>query len=110
MLAVIITAVCTLVLTLFAFQTKIDFTMSGGILLCALTCLCMFSLLAIFIKNQVCGGVSFHARGALSLSLCLLKGWGCLRRILLLPSVCRCCWSPCALFPRPNGATSDTLA
>lgn len=53
MIAVGITAVCTVMLTLFAFQTKIDFTMSSGILMCALTCLMLFGFLMFFIKSKV---------------------------------------------------------
>ena len=53
LMAVGITAACTVALTIFAFQTKIDFTMSGGILMCALMCLMMFGLLTMFFKSKV---------------------------------------------------------
>jgi FtsH-binding integral membrane protein len=55
MIAVGITAVCTATLTAFAFQTKIDFTMSSGVLMCALTCLILMGFLMFFIKSKVRG-------------------------------------------------------
>jgi FtsH-binding integral membrane protein len=57
MIAVGITAVCTAALTAFAFQTKIDFTMSSGVLMCALTCLILMGFLMFFIKSKVRGFV-----------------------------------------------------
>lgn len=61
----ITTAVC-LALTLFAFQTKWDFTMMGGILFVALVLLFLFGIIAMFIPGKVmtlvyssCGAVLF---------------------------------------------------
>jgi len=48
LLAVGLTAAVVLALTLFAFQTRIDFTMWGGVLLCVLVVFCLASLVALF--------------------------------------------------------------
>lgn len=48
--------VCTgmvLILTLFAFQTKIDFTMMTGLALVLLTCLVFFGIFAIIFRSHV---------------------------------------------------------
>lgn len=52
-MAVGITAAVCLGLTLFAFQTKWDFTMCGGFLFVAVIILLLFGILAIFIRNQI---------------------------------------------------------
>lgn len=48
--AVLLTAVIVVALTLFAFQTKIDFTVFNGILFVATLVLCLFGFIAIFFK------------------------------------------------------------
>merc|ERR1711973_885423 len=48
LLAVGVTAAIVLALTIFAFQTKIDFTAMGGILLAVLLCFVIFGLIAAF--------------------------------------------------------------
>jgi FtsH-binding integral membrane protein len=54
LMAVGITVVLVLALTIFALQTKIDFTAMGGVLLVALVCLLMFGLMVwIFPGNKI---------------------------------------------------------
>ena len=48
MMAVGVCAAITLGLTVFAFQTKIDFTAMGGCLLAVLICFIIFGLIAAF--------------------------------------------------------------
>merc|ERR550532_3404961 len=48
MMAVGVCAAITLALTIFAFQTKIDFTAMGGVLIAVLVCFMLFGLIAIF--------------------------------------------------------------
>ncbi|XP_037803791.1 protein lifeguard 1-like [Penaeus monodon] len=52
-IAIVSTAVVTLVLTLFAFQTKYDFTMMGGFVLVSLTVLLIFGILAAIWSNNI---------------------------------------------------------
>lgn len=52
LMAVGITAVVCLALTLFAFQTKWDFTVMGGMLLVALVVLMLFGILCMFFRSQ----------------------------------------------------------
>jgi FtsH-binding integral membrane protein len=51
-IAVGICAAVTLVLTLFAFQTKIDFTACGGILLCLLMILMVSGIIMIVVRDK----------------------------------------------------------
>ena len=51
--AVGITALVAFSLTLFAFQTKIDFTMCSGGLLVLLVCLLIFGIFAIIFPSKV---------------------------------------------------------
>ena len=51
-IAVGICAAVTLVLTLFAFQTKIDFTTCGGILLCLLMILVVSGIIMIVVRDK----------------------------------------------------------
>ncbi|XP_047993152.1 protein lifeguard 1-like isoform X1 [Leguminivora glycinivorella] len=53
MMAVGITAAVSLALTLFAFQTKWDFTMMGGFLVCATVALLILGICAIFIRSNI---------------------------------------------------------
>ncbi|KAJ0178100.1 hypothetical protein K1T71_005923 [Dendrolimus kikuchii] len=72
MMAVGITAAVCLALTLFAFQTKWDFTGMGGALLCAAVILMLFGIIAIFLpKNQIVTLV-YASLGALIFSLYLV--------------------------------------
>ena len=53
LLAVLITAVICIALTIFAFQTKIDFTIYNGLLFVLLIVLCLFGLIAMFWRDSV---------------------------------------------------------
>ncbi|XP_071945176.1 protein lifeguard 1-like [Antedon mediterranea] len=53
LIAVGITAALVLALTLFAFQTKVDFTVCNGIMFVALICLIIFGLFAIIFQSKV---------------------------------------------------------
>ncbi|XP_053207729.1 protein lifeguard 1-like [Panonychus citri] len=69
--AVIITAAIVLSLTLFAFQTKIDFTAFNGILFVCLMVFMLFGILAIFIKGKIVMLI-YSAVGALLFSAYLV--------------------------------------
>lgn len=71
MLAFGITAAVCLGLTLFAFQTKWDFTMMGGILFTAMIILCLFGLIAIFIPGKTVQLI-YSSLGALLFSVYLV--------------------------------------
>lgn len=71
LLAVGITAAVCLGLTLFAFQTKYDFTMCGGILLVAVIVLLIFGFVAIFIKTKMITLI-YASLGALIFSIYLI--------------------------------------
>ncbi|XP_060534487.1 protein lifeguard 1 isoform X2 [Cylas formicarius] len=71
MMAVGITAAVCLALTLFAFQTKWDFTMMGGILLVAVVILLVFGIVAIFVRNRIVQLV-YASLGALIFSIYLI--------------------------------------
>jgi len=47
-----ITTIIVFSLTIFAFQTKVDFTMMGGMLLCVLVVFMLFGLVAIFLPQS----------------------------------------------------------
>ena len=51
--AVIATAIITAALTIYAWQTKIDFTAMGGALLCGLLCLILFGIWTAIFPSQV---------------------------------------------------------
>ncbi|CAH2039299.1 unnamed protein product, partial [Iphiclides podalirius] len=72
MMAVGITAGVSLALTLFAFQTKWDFTMMGGALVAATMVLLLFGLIAIFIPRNNIVTLVYAAFGALLFSLYLV--------------------------------------
>merc|ERR1712010_96997 len=55
MIAMAATALLVIALTLFAFQTKIDFTMCGGILFCVLFVFVLFGLLMAILPLVYCG-------------------------------------------------------
>lgn len=66
MLAIGVTAAVCVGLTIFAFQTKWDFTMLGGVLFVAVILLFLFGLIAMFFPGKTmtliyssCGAVLF---------------------------------------------------
>lgn len=71
MMAVGITAAVCLALTLFAFQTKYDFTVMGGILLVAVVILLIFGIVAMFVHNKIVQLV-YASLGALIFSVYLV--------------------------------------
>ncbi|XP_053666177.1 protein lifeguard 1-like [Anopheles marshallii] len=71
MLAVGITAAVCLGLTLFAFQTKWDFTVMGGVLFVAVLILMLFGLIAIFFPGKTITLV-YASAGALIFSIYLV--------------------------------------
>ena len=52
LIAVGICAVVTIALTIFAFQTKIDFTACGGILFCLLIILIVTGIIMAVVRNK----------------------------------------------------------
>ncbi|CAK1544880.1 unnamed protein product [Leptosia nina] len=72
MMAVGITAAICLTLTIFAMQTKYDFTAMGGILLCATVVLLLFGLIAIFIPRNTIVTLVYASLGALLFSIYLI--------------------------------------
>lgn len=66
-----ITAVVVLAITIFAFQTKYDFTMMGGILFVALIILICFGFLMIFFHNRVLS-IIYASLGALIFAVYLV--------------------------------------
>lgn len=72
MMAVGITAAVCLALTLFAFQTKWDFTVMGGALLCAVVILFIFGIVAIFLPGNRIVTLVYASLGALIFSLYLV--------------------------------------
>ncbi|OWR54126.1 hypothetical protein KGM_210310 [Danaus plexippus plexippus] len=71
MMAVGITAAVCLALTIFAMQTKWDFTMMGGALIVATVVLLIFGIVAIFVKGKVVTLV-YASLGAIIFSLYLI--------------------------------------
>ncbi|XP_067631016.1 protein lifeguard 1-like isoform X3 [Eurosta solidaginis] len=71
LLAVGITAMVCLALTLFATQTKYDFTMCGGVLIVAMLVFLIFGIAAIFIKGKIITLV-YASIGALLFSIYLI--------------------------------------
>ena len=64
MMAIGITVVIVLGLTIFALQTKIDFTALGGILLVAVLCLMMFGFFVLFFPNNKVVNIVYASLGA----------------------------------------------
>lgn len=78
MIAVGITAVVVIALTMFAFQTKWDFTMMGGVLFVALWLMILFSFVLMFWRSHV-AELIFSSFGALLFSAYLIrKNFSCL--------------------------------
>lgn len=71
LMAVGITAAVCLGLTLFAFQTKWDFTIMGGILFVAVIILLIFGLVAIFVHSKITT-IIYASLGALIFSVYLI--------------------------------------
>ncbi|XP_030573370.1 protein lifeguard 1 isoform X1 [Drosophila novamexicana] len=71
LMAVGITAAVSLGLTIFALQTKYDFTMCGGVLVACLVVFLIFGIIAIFIPGQIIGLV-YASLGALLFSVYLV--------------------------------------
>ncbi|EDW01328.1 protein lifeguard 1 isoform X1 [Drosophila grimshawi] len=71
LMAVGITAAVSLGLTLFALQTKYDFTMCGGVLVACLVVFIIFGIIAIFIPGKIIGLV-YASLGALLFSVYLV--------------------------------------
>lgn len=71
LMAVGITAAVCLALTIFALQTKVDFTMMGGILLACMVVFMIFGFVAIFFKGKIITLV-YASVGALLFSVYLI--------------------------------------
>lgn len=67
-----ITAVIVIALTVFAFQTKWDFTMMGGVLFVALWLMIIFSFVLMYWRDHVANMV-FCSFGALLFSAYLIR-------------------------------------
>merc|ERR1719479_146226 len=72
LIAVGITAGVTLALTLFAFQTKIDFTACGGCLCALLMILMLAGFLMIFMAKSKWAMIGYGSAGALVFSLYII--------------------------------------
>lgn len=72
MLAVGATAVVVIALTVFAMQTKWDFTMMGGVLFVGLWLMIMFSFILMFMRSHV-AELIFSCFGALLFSAYLIR-------------------------------------
>lgn len=70
-MAVGITAAVCLGLTLFALQTKWDFTMCGGVLVVCLVVFIIFGIIAIFIPGQILA-ITYASLGVLLFSVYLV--------------------------------------
>jgi len=71
-LAAIITTVITIGLTVFAFQTKIDFTVLGGILFCCVMVMFIFGILMMFLPQVTIARKIYACLGALLFSVYLI--------------------------------------
>merc|ERR1712029_1059203 len=69
LMAVGVCAAVTLALTIFAFQTKIDFTAMGGVLVAVLMVFILFGLIAIFLPNSRTLNLVYASIGAI-ISVC----------------------------------------
>jgi len=67
-----ITTLIVFALTIFAFQTKIDFTMMGGMLMCVLLVFMLFGIVAIFVPQSRTLHMVWGALGALIFSIYLV--------------------------------------
>ncbi|XP_065369650.1 protein lifeguard 1-like [Calliphora vicina] len=71
LLAVGITAILCLSLTIFAMQTKYDFTVCGGFVVCSMMCLMIFGIVTIFYRNHIVHTI-YASCGALLASFFLI--------------------------------------
>jgi len=69
LMAVGMCAAVTLALTIFAFQTKIDFTAMGGVLLCILVIFCIFGFICIFLPKDRILYLVYASLGAVIFSM-----------------------------------------
>jgi len=72
MIAAGITTAIVFVLTIFAFQTKWDFTMMRGILICVLFVFCIFGIIMIFLPPSRYLSMVYGGIGALIFSVYLV--------------------------------------
>jgi len=72
LMAVGVCAAITLALTIFAFQTKIDFTAMGGVLIAVLMVFILFGLIAIFLPNSRTLNLVYASIGAIIFSLYII--------------------------------------
>ncbi|SPP88083.1 protein lifeguard 1 [Drosophila guanche] len=72
LMAVGITAAVCLALTLFAMQTKYDFTMMGGLLITLLVILLIFGLVAVFVGGSMLITLIYASASALLFSMYLI--------------------------------------
>jgi len=66
------TAGIVIVLTIFAFQTKIDFTMCGGVLVCVLFVFIIFGFIMAFFPYNNIANIAYSAVGVLIFSIYLV--------------------------------------
>ena len=93
-------AAITMALTVFAFQTKIDFTALGGVLIAVLMVFILFCLIAIFLRQSRTLNLVYKNIGAIIFSLYIIYDTSIQRNMsllvieLLLWYVCQNCpWS-----------------
>jgi len=72
LMAVGVCAAIVLALTIFAFQTKIDFTAMGGILLAVLLCFVLFGLIAAFFPRSRTVNLVYAAIGCIIFSIYII--------------------------------------
>lgn len=72
LMAVGVCAAIVLALTIFAFQTKIDFTAMGGVLLAIFMCFFLFGLIALFFEKSRTWNLVYAAIGCIIFSLYII--------------------------------------
>jgi len=72
LMAVGVCAAITLGLTIFAFQTKIDFTAMGGVLIAVLMCFMIFGLIALFFPASRTLNLVYASIGCIIFSLYII--------------------------------------
>ena len=77
-------AAITLALTVFAFQTKIDFTALGGVLIAVLMVFILFGLIAIFLRQSRTLNLVYKNIGAIIFSLYIIYDTSIQRNMSLL--------------------------
>ncbi|XP_074597253.1 protein lifeguard 1-like [Brevipalpus obovatus] len=71
LMAVVMTTIIVVGLTIFAFQTKIDFTMISGIMFVVILVFCVFGIVAMFWQNKIVH-IIYSAGGTLIFSIYLV--------------------------------------